>query len=95
MISRTRSLKRLIVFGGCGFVGGNLAKIAEEENWCVSVASRTTRLGLDGVEVVDRHRQGAVHVEDPVALGVHPQRAPGHFQGCDSGAGAVRGFQRV
>ena len=37
----------MLIFGGGGFVGGNLATIANHEGWEVAVAERTIKPGLD------------------------------------------------
>lgn len=37
----------LLIFGGGGFVGGNLAAIANQDGWEVAVAERTIKHGLD------------------------------------------------
>lgn len=37
----------MLIFGGGGFVGGNLAAIANQEGWNVAVAQRTIKPGMD------------------------------------------------
>jgi dTDP-4-dehydrorhamnose reductase len=37
----------MLIFGGGGFVGGNLAAIANQKGWKVAVAERTIKPGLD------------------------------------------------
>ena len=37
----------MLIFGGGGFVGGNLATIANQKGWDVTVADRTIKPGLD------------------------------------------------
>lgn len=39
--------KKLLIFGGGGFVGGNLATIANQNGWQVSIADQTIKPGLD------------------------------------------------
>ena len=39
--------KNMLIFGGGGFVGGNLATIANQKGWQVSIADRTIKPGLD------------------------------------------------
>ena len=40
-------VKKILIFGGGGFVGGNLATIANQKGWEVTVADRTIKPGLD------------------------------------------------
>lgn len=42
--------ERLIIFGGGGFVGGNLARAARRQGWSVLVADREAGIGPGGVE---------------------------------------------
>ncbi len=40
-------MKKILIFGGGGFVGGNLATIASQQGWHVFVANRTIKPGLE------------------------------------------------
>ena len=42
--------KKLMIFGGSGFVGGNMTKIAQRKGWKVYIADSFFRPGLDDVE---------------------------------------------
>jgi dTDP-4-dehydrorhamnose reductase len=44
------ALRRILLFGGAGFVGGNLAAVALRGGWSVCVADQAAGLGLDGVD---------------------------------------------
>ncbi len=39
--------KKILIFGGGGFVGGNLATIANQKGWQVSIADQAINPGLD------------------------------------------------
>lgn len=43
-------MKKLILFGGSGFVGGNVAKTAQKKGWKVIIADSFYRDGLENVE---------------------------------------------
>lgn len=43
-------MKKLIIFGGSGLVGGNLTKIAQKNGWKVFIADSFYRSGLDNIE---------------------------------------------
>jgi dTDP-4-dehydrorhamnose reductase len=47
------NMRKLLIFGGGGFVGGNIAKMATRNGWHVTVADSFYRPGLDGVEWID------------------------------------------
>ncbi|NLE45523.1 MAG: NAD(P)-dependent oxidoreductase [Chloroflexi bacterium] len=53
---------KVLIFGGGGFVGGNLATIARQTGWTVSIADSAYRPGIDWAEwnVVDITSRGAV-----------------------------------
>ena len=42
--------KKLMIFGGSGFVGGNLAKLAQTKDWKVWIVDSFYRAGLEDVE---------------------------------------------
>ena len=42
--------KKLVIFGGGGFVGGNMTEIARQKGWKVYIADSFFRPGLEGVE---------------------------------------------
>jgi dTDP-4-dehydrorhamnose reductase len=54
--------RRLLVFGGGGFIGGNLATIALSRGWEVHVAGATVKQGLPGA------KWHAVNVTEPQAV---------------------------
>lgn len=43
-------VKKMVIFGGSGFVGGNLARTAQQKGWKVYIADSFYRPGLEGVE---------------------------------------------
>ena len=55
--------KKLMIFGGSGFVGGNMTKIAQEKGWKVYIADNFFRPGLDDLEWI------TVNITDKTAVG--------------------------
>lgn len=55
-------MKGILLFGGGGFVGGNIASVAKAEGWQVYVAGRTYRSGVEGADwrIVDITEKDAV-----------------------------------
>ena len=51
--------QRLLVFGGGGFVGGNLSALALRDGWEVHVADAAVRDALPGARAPDRHHRRA------------------------------------
>ncbi len=43
-------MKKIMIFGGSGFVGGNLAKIARAKGWYVSIADSFYRPGVEDAD---------------------------------------------
>ena len=54
--------KKLIIFGGNGFVGGNMAKVAQKKGWKVYIADSFFRPGLNDVEWI------TVNITDKAAV---------------------------
>lgn len=54
--------KKLMIFGGSGFVGGNMTKIAQKKGWKVYIADSFFRPGLDDVEWI------TVNITDKAAV---------------------------
>ena len=46
-------MRKLLLFGGGGFVGGNIARLAMQNGWHVTIADSFYRPGLDGAEWLD------------------------------------------
>lgn len=45
-------MKKLMIFGGSGFVGGNMTVIAQQRGWKVYIADSFFRTGLENVEYI-------------------------------------------
>jgi dTDP-4-dehydrorhamnose reductase len=54
--------KKLVIFGGSGFVGGNMTRIAQKKGWKVYIADSFFRPGLEDVEWI------TVNISDKAAV---------------------------
>ena len=43
-------MKTIVLFGGGGFVGGNIAGIAKRQGWRVIIADSVSKPGLEGMD---------------------------------------------
>ncbi len=67
-------MKKLMIFGGSGFVGGNMTKVAQKQGWRVIIADSFYRPGVDEVEwltvdITDKEQiEKAIDVIKPQAV---------------------------
>ena len=56
-------MKKLMIFGGSGFVGGNMTRVAQKKGWTVCIADSLYRPGLEDTEwkTVDITEKAAVN----------------------------------